>query len=463
MLRRPSRVPRALRVVVLGALVAGLAWVIAAGCKEGQPPYQVIPENGTSDQYLPPGAVLGTSEAPVGLIYNFNRTLYRLFRPLPETDPRFIKRDSVLAFASAPDLIHPDSDPTLAQVYANPRLFGFKASDAAQSDVFVEGRKPSWNTSEYLPLQPGNHWEQIHNQREWVVIDSIVGSATAPTTQQPVAMPAFQMHSTYTARSDLGSVFYKPAQYTAEYVLTSDPSHGLYHHAWTLISERVVIIPPNQQPDRQRNPRFLWLSINSIASFTGNPQAQPPVAIDQCLDNLPSELEQYPVKFTGAQVQEGQVFTTWTYLGVDDAVLRQRLNSEAQVPGGGRCGFPIPIGTDTLEMFPTHTFKLLAKYEVRVDRILDQVELKIGTQTIGRYPNQPEDQGILKIIARMFVANQTVETPVQYLEIYYLRGIGEVIRTTGVDPSRRSNARLRSCTVNGTFYPPNNSRFFYAD
>jgi hypothetical protein len=277
-------------------------------------------------------------------------------------------------------------------------------------------------------------------------------------------MPAYLMRSTVTARNDV-AVYSQPAQYTADQVLTSDPGAGIYYHAWTLISERAVPRAPVglTWPDRQRNPRFLWLSINSIASFTGNPAAIPPVSIDQCLDNLPAELEQHPVKFAGAQVQEGQIFTTWTYLGVDDAVLRQRLNSESQIPGGGRCGFPIPIGTDTLEMFPTHTFKLLAKYEVRVERILDQVELKIGTQTIGRYPNTPEPESILKLVVRMSVANQTVETPVQYLELYYLRGIGEVIRASGVDPSRRSNARLRTSQVGGTFYPPSNSRYFYSD
>jgi hypothetical protein len=282
-------------------------------------------------------------------------------------------------------------------------------------------------------------------------------------------MPAFRLHSTATARADLGAVFYKPAQYGADYILTSDPGQGIFYHAWTLISERDVLIAvrvppgPNGQPDRQRNPRGLWLSINSIASFTGNPAASPPQSIDQCLDNLPSHLDQHPLQFCAPQVQEGQTFTTWTYLEVDDAVLRQRLNSEAQLPVGGRCGFPIPIGTDTLEMFPTHTFKLLAKYEVRVERVLDQIELTLGTQTIGRYPTQPEPESVIKLSVRMLVRNEVVETPVQFMEIYYLQGIGEVVRTTGVDPSRRSNARLRTCQVNGVFYPPNNSRFFYSD
>ena len=142
---------RRVRARSLAALVAilGLVGALAGGCKNGQPPYEVLPQHGAPEDFLPPppqGIVPGITPE-LGLIYRFDRTKYRLFKPLAGTDPRFIRRDSVLALVSAGNtgapqslLYRPDlSDPVLAQVYDDPRLFGFLASEAAQAG-FVEGR-----------------------------------------------------------------------------------------------------------------------------------------------------------------------------------------------------------------------------------------------------------------------------------------------------------------------------------
>jgi hypothetical protein len=458
------------RLAVVAALAAaGLGLAAGAflgGCNEGQPPTQVINEYGNPSDFLPPDGHSPVTTGQLKLIYRFDRNKFRLFEPISGTDPKFVKRDSVLALASAGTpgsptslLTRPDlSDTTLARVYNDPRLFGFAATDPAQADHFVEGRTVS-NTQEFIPSQAGNWWEQIHNNREWTLRDSITAAGVA----LPAGGTGFVLHSTATARGDLGFLQYKPAQYSADLTASAD-GNGIYWHAWTLIAEREIPLEvrPDRQTDRQRNPRGLWLSIQSIPSFSGDPSLSPPQTIDQCLDGLPSHLDPLPLKFCGPEAQEGEIFSTWTYLVIDDADIHQRLNSEAQLPRGGRCGTSVVVGDDTLRMFPTNTFQLLARYEVQVERVLDQVVIQQGTSTVGRYPNTPETGAVIKFVVRMFLGSDN-RTPAQFLELYYLRGIGEVVRTMGVNSPTRSNARLRSCTIAGTFYPPNNPRFFYSD
>lgn len=467
------RPPRALGAgaprLLLGASLLGLVgWLVLAGCREGRAPYDVIPAGAPPSTYLPPGGTAPGTTRTLGMIYRFDRSRYRLFRPVPGTDPHFIKRDSVLALVSAGNpgapeslLTRPDrTDPLLAQVYADARLFGFMQGDAGNAG-FIEGRRAS-GASAYFPVQVGNWWEFNHDQRQWMVVDSLVGAGTgAAIVPTASGLPVFHLRTTSTTLHP----WFDPASYSADIYGTSAAGTGIFFHAWTLVSERVVPLSvrgsPSAQPDRQRNPRWLWLSLQSIISFTGDPTADIPVTVDQCLDGLPGYLETYPVKFSGGDLQEGEIFTTWTYLTVDTPALRQRLNSESARPRGGRCGYEIEVGLDTLRMFPTRTFRLLCKFEVQTERLMDQIELKLGTQTIGRYPRVAQPQSVVKFVVTMTLRGESSEWPAQFLELYYLRDIGEVIRTMGVNSITRSNARLRSCTVNGVYHPP--SDFAYSD
>jgi hypothetical protein len=63
----------------------------------------------------------------------------------------------------------------------------------------------------------------------------------------------------------------------------------------------------------------------------------------------------------------------------------------------------------------------------------------------------------------MSVYRGTQETPVQFLELWYLRDIGQVIRHQGLNPRTRTPARLRRCTVDGVVYEPQNPVFLYRD
>jgi hypothetical protein len=459
---------RTSRLLAAASLLGLVAWLALAGCQEGRAPYEVIPAGAPPEGYLPPGGSLPGTSRTLGSMYRFDSSKYRLFPPLPGTDPRYVKRDSVLAlqragFPGAPESLRlrPDrSDPVLAGVYADPRLFGWVRGSAADSG-FIPGLRAS-GAAAYFPVQVGNWWEFNHNQRQWMAVDSIVG-AGAGGAYIPTAggMPVFHLRTTATTLHP----WFDPGSYSADIYGTAAADTGIFFHGWTLIAERVVPLSvrqsPSAMPDRQRNPRWLWLSLQSIASFTGDPNANIPATIDQCLDALPGHLESFPVKFCGADLQEGEIFTTWTYLSVETPALRQRLNAEADSAGGGRCGYEIELGRDTLRMFPTRSFRLLCSFEVRTERLLDQIELKIGTSTIGRYPRVPQPRSVVKFVVTMSLSGASGRWPVQFLELYYLRDIGEVIRTTGVNSLTRSNARLRSCTVNGVYHPPTD--FAYSD
>src|SRR5262249_710610 len=158
-------------------------------------------------------------------------------------------------------------------------------------------------------------------------------------------------------------------QYKTEFTVT--PGDGIVLHAWDLISERVVQPMRRPMDPFQRNPHSLWMSVGTSA----DPQSPIPVSVDQCVDGLPSHLELAPLRLCQERVEEGETYTTWTYLTIKDADLRQRLNTEAQVttPRGGRCGIEVVTQGETLRMFPTRSYRLLCRYDVAVARILDQI------------------------------------------------------------------------------------------
>jgi len=464
-----SRFTRPRRAVAGLALLFGLAaTLLGSGCEQGQPPYDVIARSGNPDDFLPPGVQIGTLAPTTGRIYHFDRSRYRLFKPTAGTEPKYVRRDSVLALAEAgnpgmnTDLLrHPDRYDSvrcgdqwcypLKEVYATPDLYGFEPTESGQVG-FQAGRTIA-RIADYFPIQQGNRWQFDHNQREWSFTDSIGGVSSPPTG---AGQPVVKMWTTCQVNPTSGTLLsqYVPNQYRYDTDL-SVGADGITWHAWRTIAERVVLpearVPPgpNGQPDRQRNPRPLWLSITTSA----DPQAPVPVTIDQCLDDLPAALQLFPLRFCGGAVQEGQKYTTWTYLDVDTDSVRARLNSEKLLPRGGRCGVDLVVEADTLRLLPTRSYRVLARFDVECERIVDQVELKVGDFTIGKYPRVAAANSIVKFRATMNVsAFGPSTTPVQLFDLWYQKDLGPVIRTQGVDPSRRSNARLATCTVGGVPY-----------
>ena len=166
------------------------------------------------------------------------------------------------------------------------------------------------------------------------------------------------------------------------------------------------------------------------------------------------------MKLTDDEIVEGTTYTTWTYLTVDTEIVRQRLNSEAELPRGGRCGFDIVVADDTLRMFPTRTFRMLLRFDVRVDRISNQVTLVQSGNVIGRYPKTPAPASVVKFRITMSVNQGAGDLPVQLIDLWLQRGIGPVVREIGVFPAQRARARLRSAFVNGVSYPQGNTPAF---
>jgi len=448
--------------------VLGLGIVtLLCACEEGRAPYPVIDPDGTPSDFLPEDGVTPSTIRTDGLIYRFDRTRFRVFAPLPGTDPRFVRRDSVLALNAAgvpgaPQslLLRPDlSDPTLAAVYADPRLFGFEAAPPA-SVGFVAGRRTS-SAADFYPIQPGNRWDMNHNGREWTAVDSVLGPTPPPPTA--AGMPVTRVVLTSRARPDLRNAF-QPAVFDQFADFTVAPGVGIYYHAWQLTAERVVPRdrrPPGTLIDRQRNPRFLWLPVGQSNDPTGLNQ----VSLDHCVDELPAYLELVPLKITDDEIQEGATYTTWTYLTIDTNVLRQRLNTERELPGGGRCGFEFVTGMDTLRLFPTRSFRMLVRFDCSVQRIVDQVTLIQGESVLGRYPKTATANSMVKFRIVMTASSGFGEVPAQLVDLWLQRGIGPVIRDNGVFELRRSRARLRSAVVNGVVYPPDasNPAFEYFD
>ena len=76
----------------LAAAVFALA-SLYAGCEDGRAPYPVIDPGGSATDFLPPDGVRPGTVRSDGLIYRYDRTRYRVFAPLPGTDPRFVRRE----------------------------------------------------------------------------------------------------------------------------------------------------------------------------------------------------------------------------------------------------------------------------------------------------------------------------------------------------------------------------------
>jgi len=446
------------------ALLLGLVGAVwLQGCLEGRAPYEVIPRNGDPTDYLPPapaGVQPGTTHA-LGLIYNFDRTRYRLLPPIGGTDPKFIRGDSVLALSGATveQRLRPDlSDPTLAQVYANPRLFGFIATTPSAAG-FVEGPTLP-GAHEFFPHTIGDWWEQNHNNREWIRRDSVIEvNVTAPTG---AGRTVYRMNHHSTARIDLAFAYFRPSVFDAVVDFSADPSLGVAFHAWTLVAERVVHPDlrggPRGEPSQHRNPLFLWPALGTLG--TPDPQAPIPATVDQCLDGLPGYLERFAIQASGQDFQVGDIYTTWTYLTVDPEALRLRLNTE---PSRGRCAAEFVVGRDTLRQFPTYTYSLLCKFEVRVERayeVFGLLRAGAGSDTLGVYRSATPGLGVVKLVILMSLGGiGGLESPAQYIELVVVRNLGEVVRRTGLNRDARSLTRLRSADVGGRMYTPADLRY----
>lgn len=444
----------------VAALFLGLfAAVWLQGCQEGRAPYEVIPSNGEPTDYLPPppaGIQVGTTHE-LGLLYNFDRVAYRLLPPVDGTDPYFIRGDSVLCIAGATvaQRLRPDlSDPTLATVYANPRLFGFSPSSASGAG-FVEG--PTVPAAhEFFPHGIGDWWEQNHRNGEWVRVDSIIELDVGAPTGGGRTVNRINYRST--ARPDLALNYYRPSVFDAVVDFSADPGLGVAYHSWTCVAERVV--PPdlrNATHQVQRNPVFLWPAFGTLGS--PDPQAPIPATIDQCLDGLPGYLERVAVQVSGQDFKVGDIYTTWTYLTVDPEALQERIETE---PPRGRCLPEFVIGQDTLRQFPTHTFSLLCKVEVRCERAVEAYAVMRGLDTLGVYRSDEPGLGVVKLVITMSLAAPGgLESPAQYIELIMVRNLGEAVRRTGINAGTRSLTRLRQATVGPRVWLP--SDFQYHD
>jgi len=458
-----SGIRTAWRRVVAGLFLLGVATALGLqGCEEGRAPYEVIPRSGSATDYLPPppvGIRPGTTYAR-GQFYRFNRRDFFLLPPVAGTDPRFIRGDSVLTIpgATVAQRLRPDlSHPRLASVYADPRLFGFIGA-LVDTDRFVDGPVLP-RAHEFFPHRPGDWWEQNHNNREWIRRDSVIGVVTAPTEE---GRTIYRMKHRCTSRDDLALMYFRPPVFDAVVDFSADPARGVAYHAWTLVAERVVHPDlrggPRGEPSQHNNPLFLWPALGTLG--TPDPQAPIPATVDQCLDGLPGYLERFALQVSGENLQVGDIFTTWTYLTVDREAMRQRLNTE---PPRGRCAPTIVINRDTLRQFPTGTYSLLTKFEVRVERAYDAFAvLRGGVDTIGVYRSRSMEPGpgVVKLIVAMSLGGVGgLESPAQYIELFMVRELGEVVRRTGINPLSRLQTRLRSAAVGGRVYTPDDLRY----
>jgi hypothetical protein len=427
------------------------------GCKTGQDPYPVIPPDSDPKDFLPPppaGVTPGTTHQ-LGMLYRFNRFDYQLYRPVPGTPSQFIKRDSVLAprgrSAGDPALKDPvglDLTGTLAQVYADPRLFGFVSGDASQVG-WVAGETIPGATA-FFPMQTGDWRDYNHNSNEWTRVDSILGLVSDVPTAG--GRDVYLTRTASAARADREQ-FFKPTYFESGELHSATAGQGFFLHGMSLVAERAVNVLDRPcvscEPLWQRNPRPYWVSSGSF--FTG---------LDVCLDGLPGVVEVAPVQLAGDPVRIGDLYTTWTYVTVPTDLLRERLALLEELGSG--CAAEFVTGRDTLRAFPTRTFSILARYDVRADRAYDYLELRSSLgDLIGSYGARDGQIDVIKFTVSMFSAGLGGETPSLYAEVYYARGIGEVVRSTGSNPDTRSLTRLRQAQVGPRRYVPGD--FSYKD
>ncbi len=238
--------PERIRVFIAVASIFGLAVaLVGSGCEQGVPPYAVISPSGSPEDFLPPAGIHPGVTRTVGRIYHYDPARFRLFPPESGTEPRFIRRDSVLSIASAGNpgqpirlRLRPDeADPVLKTVYETPGLYGFEADVPANSG-FRDGRRVSTGAAEYFPTHTGDLWDFNYNSGQWAVVDSVGGPSAAalPTATGGATNLTTRCEVTDGTRSGR----FRPNRYSYDTDLTVD-GDGIQFHAWRLIAERVVL------------------------------------------------------------------------------------------------------------------------------------------------------------------------------------------------------------------------------
>lgn len=460
---------RILRSAGCGAFVAAALWFV--GCEKGLPPTHVIPSDGARTEYLPSDGVSPGTRMFTDSLYVYDRTRFSIysvdrdpFIPVG-TDQRYIKRGEVLSIVGAtqdeirfPDQIPgPDGD-LLRQVYSKSYLFGFEIGDS-QSQGFIAG-EVFQGTEQLLPLSgPGETWwDYNHVQFQWTRRDTVVGQTSASTT---MGGPEWLVRSVCLVRADLSARFI-PAAFEQDIVMSAVPGSGLFLHGWTLVAERDEVVPETEfrAPAPQRNPRFLWVAKGGLGGTS--PAEREFTSIDQCVDGLWGELELFPVQLAAGDIRVGERYVTWTYVSADSSKISLRANGPAASAGQTtsrdslRCiGFGVRPQNVPVDgpAFPVYYMSLLARYEVAVEEVYDQLQWRLGNSLVGEYGAV---DGIIDVVK--FAITVQVGAPadavVQRLDMYLMRNVGAVVQAVGTDPTRTflDTSRLRSATINGVFY-----------
>ncbi len=467
--RRSTGLGRRLRAAACVAWGGLGLWFV--GCESGMPPTHVIPETGDPTDYLPPGVITPGTQLFTDSLYVYDRRRFTLYSTTRQpfvpvgTNRRFIKRGEVLSIPGAtqaqirnPTTVPgPDGD-LLRQIYSRPYLFGFEIGDAATAG-FIAGSRYE-NSETLLPLNGGgpSWWDYNHVQFQWTRRDTLAGPAVVSTS---LGGPDWRVRTLASVRADLATNF-QPANYRQDIVYSVLPGRGLFLHGFTLVAERDEVVPEDEfrVPQPQRNPRFLWVAKGGLGGTSTSEREF--TSLDQCVDGLWGEIEQFPVQLGGRDVQVGERYVTWTYVTADSAAIRRRALGPAASGGltstrdSLRCiGFGVPPQNVPVDSpaFPIFYMSLLARYEVKVERMFDQFQFRIGNSVVGSYGTADGVTDVVKLVVEVSVGSP-VESIVQRSDLYLMRGIGLVVQQVGTDPNRIlvDTSRLRQATIDGVLF-----------
>jgi hypothetical protein len=252
---------------------------------------------------------------------------------------------------------------------------------------------------------------------------------------------------------------YLPASYNFDMAVSVIPGNGIFFHGWTLISERDDVIPEGESraPVRQRNPRLLWAEQLSIGS--SNPNEVVFTSVDQCVDGMWGELQQYPLQWTGAETQIGDRYSACTFLRIDEVELFRRIargtpRERLRCSGSG-LEVPFEIGSP----FPPFLDSTLpVEFQVAAERAYDQLEWRLGNNVVGRYGAADGTIDVVKFVVTI-TASDPIPTVVYQADFYCMRGIGVVVQEAGRNIT--DVTRLRRAMIDGRLF--DESSFEYRD
>jgi len=453
---------------LLGLVAMMPHWL--TGCYDGMPPTMQIPDTGEPTEFIPPPPDFRPgSETQLKLLYFFDQSVYRIFTndaggptQIPPGADAYKRRGEVLSIigATAGQIIKPDTvDAVLAGVYGNPDLFGFEPA-VGRAPGFDVGQQGG-NSTDFMPacMSAGScaesYWSYNHVQFQWSRRTMLAGTTTSSTS---AGATTWIVRDSCRVR-DSDRLTFLPAVYTADSWWSVVPGQGIFLHGMHLIAERDEVIEQGGSPPRQRNPQLLWVSQLSLGGGISNQNEVPYTTIDQCIDGMWGDIQLYPLQLVGPDLQVGQRTITWTYVGADSAEIRRRVTQgtdleQARCSAQGAAPPDVPLDSAA---FPIFFFRLLARYEVDVERLYDVLEWKSGNNIVGRYGAPDGVVDVVKLMVRVHV--EALGRPAQRIDLYLMRGIGLVVQQTGLVAFDIS--RLREAQVNGQYFPP--EYFSYAD